>query len=119
VRRDAKLRRARGQRAARRLRAGLALASTLTLTLTRSLTLTLTRSLTLTLTRSLTLTLTRSLTLTLPLPLTPTPNPNPHPHQEHGPWEWSGTPPFRFKAGGVLDTPWGAGRWGPLGDGER
>ena len=38
--------------------------------------------------------------------------------QEHGPWEWSGTPPFRFKAGGVLDTPWGAGRWGALGDGD-
>ena len=38
--------------------------------------------------------------------------------QAHGPWEWSGTPGLSFKAGGVLQTPWGAGRWGPLGDGD-
>ena len=35
---------------------------------------------------------------------------------ENGPWEWSGTPPFTFKAQGELQTPWGPGRWGPLGD---
>lgn len=34
--------------------------------------------------------------------------------QEHGPWEWSGTGPMKFKAGGELSTPWGAGRWGVL-----
>ena len=39
---------------------------------------------------------------------------------ESGPWEWSGVPPFVFQAGGVLSTPWGAGRWGPLGtDGDQ
>ena len=27
---------------------------------------------------------------------------------------WAGTPPMRFGAGGKLETPWGAGRWGPL-----
>ena len=34
--------------------------------------------------------------------------------QTHGPWAWSGMAPLHFKPGGVLQTPWGQGRWGPL-----
>jgi hypothetical protein len=32
----------------------------------------------------------------------------------HNPWSWSGTPPLKFKDGGRLETPWGAGSWGVL-----
>ena len=37
--------------------------------------------------------------------------------QQHSPWEWSGVSGLVFGANGELSTPWGKGRWGPLGDG--
>jgi len=31
-----------------------------------------------------------------------------------GPWAWQGTTPLAFLRGGMLLTPWGNGKWGPL-----
>ena len=34
----------------------------------------------------------------------------------HGPWSWSGMSPLQFRPSGKLDTPWGEGSWGVLGE---
>ena len=31
---------------------------------------------------------------------------------KHREWSWAGMTPFRFAAAGVLETPWGGGKWG-------
>lgn len=31
-----------------------------------------------------------------------------------GPWAWSGTLPLAYLSGGILHTPWGPGKWGPV-----